>query len=298
MEMKKFLISLVVGIAVFWTGVSIASGSDIPTVDGVFGVSSVSQNSAFAVWVPLDPESSIEGFRWYNNDSSSGFIAVLAVAGEYGEPQLLADATVVAENVYGFTQGWSDFSFSQAIASGSSGLYLILQLEAGSEYKYLGLNGGVGVGYSAGSGANNCWISGDGEDWDPLDSSFQMAVVPVQNSQKSREVLRLTLPGELENPEVIEPRLASGLVSASPNPFNPKTTFHFDISDGSPTKVSVYDIRGMLVRDLINEYLEAGHHAIPWNGKDNNGRILASGRYIVRVQAGRLHSSTSVVLVK
>ena len=163
------------------------------------------------------------------------------------------------------------------------------------------------MGYFVGSAENNCWISGDGVEWDPLDSSFQMAVYPVQNSQKTGEVLRLTPPGkvenptlhgETENPEFVESDLSSGKVSASPNPFNPNTTIHFDLPEGCPAKVAVFDIRGMLVRNLVNENLGAGHHSIPWNGRDNSGRLLASGRYIVHVQAGRLQTTTPVVLVK
>jgi hypothetical protein len=130
---------------------------------------------------------------------------------------------------------------------------------------------------------------------------------PVQNSQKTVEVLRLTPPGKVEHPtlhgepehpEFVESDLSSGKVSASPNPFNPNTTIHFDLPEGCPAKVAVFDIRGMLVRDLVNESLEAGHHSIPWNGRDNSGRLLASGRYIVHVQAGRLQTTTPVVLVK
>ena len=307
MKRNQFIAVLVLGVVIFSAPLAATSDWEEPAVDGVLGISPVLANSAFAVWVPLDPDASIGGFRWYNNDSNSGFSEVLAVAGEYGAPELLSEATLIAEHVCGVEQGWSEWVFSQPIASGSSGLYLLLRLEEGAEYEGLGLNGGVGVGYFAGTEENNCWISGDGIGWDPLDSSFQMAVLPVQNTQKSGEVLRLTPPENeghpkgsvvIDRPGLVKSRLASSGVSASPNPFNPNTTIKFELPERNPVKLSIFDIRGMLVRTLVNDKLEAGPHVFPWNGRDNNGRVLASGRYIVFLEAGRMRMTTSVVLVK
>lgn len=63
-----------------------------------------------------------------------------------------------------------------------------------------------------------------------------------------------------------------------PNPFNPTTTIRFALPLEGPVKLSVYDILGRKVADLINENLPADFHEITWNAQN-----LASGVYIYRL---------------
>lgn len=75
------------------------------------------------------------------------------------------------------------------------------------------------------------------------------------------------------------PRLADMLAQNAPNPFNPRTVIRF--ANGSDGRVSlrIYDLRGRMVRNLVDETLPAGKHQAAWNGRDESGRVLASGVY-------------------
>ena len=70
-----------------------------------------------------------------------------------------------------------------------------------------------------------------------------------------------------------------------PNPFNPSTTFKFSLSTTSNVGLNIYNVKGQLVKTLINEELESGLHSIVWNGDDNNGKMASSGVYFVFVDA-------------
>ena len=68
-----------------------------------------------------------------------------------------------------------------------------------------------------------------------------------------------------------------------PNPFNPRTTIDVAMDASGKTLVRVHDPRGGLVRTLASRWLEAGTHAIVWDGRDSAGRPAASGVYYISV---------------
>jgi agmatine/peptidylarginine deiminase len=65
-----------------------------------------------------------------------------------------------------------------------------------------------------------------------------------------------------------------------PNPFNPSTMISFDTPVNALIKVTVYDVLGREVTQLLHNNLEAGHHSIQWNALD-----VASGIYFYRLEA-------------
>ncbi|MEN6445618.1 MAG: T9SS type A sorting domain-containing protein [Candidatus Cloacimonas sp.] len=68
-----------------------------------------------------------------------------------------------------------------------------------------------------------------------------------------------------------------------PNPFNPETTIHFSLPESGPTSVKVYNLKGQLIRTLVNGNMNAGNQKIVWNGMDDNNQTVASGLYFYRV---------------
>lgn len=80
------------------------------------------------------------------------------------------------------------------------------------------------------------------------------------------------------------PENASGLIQNTPNPFNASTVIDYALSEERSIKLEVYNIRGELVRVLFDGNQQAGRHAITWNGRGDQGDVLKSGVYIVRLQ--------------
>ncbi len=110
---------------------------------------------------------------------------------------------------------------------------------------------------------------------------------------------RLVIDGGLTAvPGAPTPTALAALRSVHPNPFNPRTTVAIDLGRTGSVRVSVYDLRGELVRTLVDAVLAAGPHEIEWNGADDGGRRVASGVYTVRLQAFGEVDERKVSLVK
>jgi len=89
------------------------------------------------------------------------------------------------------------------------------------------------------------------------------------------------------------------LAGAAPNPFNPKTEIRIDVPlDGGPARVTVFDLRGRRVRLLHDGPLAPGRAAIAWDGRDDGGREVPGGTYVVRMKAGGVVESGKVMLVR
>jgi len=89
------------------------------------------------------------------------------------------------------------------------------------------------------------------------------------------------------------------LLPAAPNPFNPRTDVRFVLTTPGPVTLRVYDLAGRRVRTLLGgETMAAGPHAAKWNGRDDSGRGLASGVYVLRLETGGVVRNGRVTLVR
>jgi hypothetical protein len=97
-----------------------------------------------------------------------------------------------------------------------------------------------------------------------------------------------------------EPPAAPHLeLAAYPNPFNPQTNFSFSLREAGTVEMTIHDLNGRLVRRLLSgRVYSAGNHTISWNGRDDQDRPLASGKYLGRLQADGLQATLPVVLLK
>ena len=83
-----------------------------------------------------------------------------------------------------------------------------------------------------------------------------------------------------------------------PNPFNPSTTIAYETPGAGRVQVAIFDTSGRLVRTLVDGQREAGFHSLPFDGRDDAGRRLASGIYHVRVTAKGSSATQKLVLMK
>ena len=77
-----------------------------------------------------------------------------------------------------------------------------------------------------------------------------------------------------------------------PNPFNPTTTISFSISDDSKIELSIFNIKGQKVKELLNDQITAGEHSIIWNGEDVSGKKVGSGVYLYKL---KINDKTEIV---
>lgn len=88
------------------------------------------------------------------------------------------------------------------------------------------------------------------------------------------------------------------LMAPAPNPFNPRTTVRFRLASDTRVRVEVHDVRGRLVRTLVDERRESGEHRLVWNGLDDRGRTVASGTYYLRLTADGQVRTQKMALLK
>ncbi|MCH8023572.1 MAG: T9SS type A sorting domain-containing protein, partial [Candidatus Marinimicrobia bacterium] len=80
--------------------------------------------------------------------------------------------------------------------------------------------------------------------------------------------------------------LADRLYQNYPNPFMEETQIPYDVLTGGNIRLTVYNLRGALVRRLVSGYQPADHYTYTFLPFDRRGRRLASGLYIITLQVG------------
>ena len=88
------------------------------------------------------------------------------------------------------------------------------------------------------------------------------------------------------------------LAQNAPNPFRGNTTVRFAVPTSGRATVTVFDVAGRKVADLLDRPLDAGTHSVVWDGRDSGGSRVASGVYLVRLNAGGETASREIVRVK
>ncbi len=83
-----------------------------------------------------------------------------------------------------------------------------------------------------------------------------------------------------------------------PNPFNPATTIRYQLAEAVPVQLQIFNIRGQLVRTLVNRVQSPGFYSVQWDGRDDSGNPVASGKYIYRLQAGDFIQTRQMTLLK
>jgi hypothetical protein len=76
-------------------------------------------------------------------------------------------------------------------------------------------------------------------------------------------------------------------LTSYPNPFNPRAVIKYDISRNEHVDIAIFEISGRKVIQLDQGYRTAGSHSLTWDATNTYGQQVATGLYILRIQAGR-----------
>jgi len=79
---------------------------------------------------------------------------------------------------------------------------------------------------------------------------------------------------------------APAVFPAKPNPFASETEIAYALPTAVRASLRVYDVRGRLVRVLVDAAKPAGVHRVRWDGRDASGRAASAGIYFVKLSAG------------
>ncbi len=83
-----------------------------------------------------------------------------------------------------------------------------------------------------------------------------------------------------------------------PNPFNAGTSIRFDLPKPAKVKLTIYDVYGRVVKELINRNMSLGSHQLFWNGTNQSNLPVSSGIYWLKLKADPYTSIQRMVLLK
>jgi len=105
-----------------------------------------------------------------------------------------------------------------------------------------------------------------------------------------------------DRPVKIEPETAIAskveLLTNFPNPFNASTRIRYQIINKGLVRICIYDIKGNLVKILVNDRRSAGLYEMNWNGIDRFGQSVASGVYFLRIESDHSTRNRKILLVR
>ena len=97
-------------------------------------------------------------------------------------------------------------------------------------------------------------------------------------------------------------QICFNLICNYPNPFNPATTIKFALREDSDVSIKIYNIKGAVVRTLVDGEMNAAYHEVIWDGKDNTGKQVGSGLYLYKMvsegNSGKYTSTRKMILLK
>ena len=85
----------------------------------------------------------------------------------------------------------------------------------------------------------------------------------------------------------------TNIISVYPNPFNPKTTINFNISDSEYTEINIFDLNGRKIETVFNGFLSKGNYKKTWDASNQ-----PSGIYIVQLKNSAYKISSKILLAK
>jgi hypothetical protein len=83
-----------------------------------------------------------------------------------------------------------------------------------------------------------------------------------------------------------------------PNPFNPITTIRYELPEASLVKITIYDMMGRIVNNLVSSQQNTGYKSVRWSATNNTGQPVSAGLYLYRIEAGRFRQIKKMVLLK
>ncbi|HPF34899.1 MAG TPA: T9SS type A sorting domain-containing protein [Candidatus Krumholzibacteria bacterium] len=265
----------------------------------MIGMDPVESSSYVAVFVPLTEDQALIGIDWFSNDETITYPEVAVSGGEVSGPGFASSGVPVAADVVGGSTAWSPLRWSGSYGTLDGGIYVLFRLPDGCVHIGEGAGGGAAFGLVSATEGLRGWMSLEGEEWIGLGAAFGLAFRPVIVALTPETVMLERSTKSLASSEEEESiPLVTGFSTPYPNPFNPSTKLRFTLAEAIPIKLAIYNLRGQRVIQLADGVFSAGEHLIPWHGRNDQGSVVGSGVYLVRMQAGGFTRTHRLMLVR
>ena len=139
------------------------------------------------------------------------------------------------------------------------------------------------------------FVSGNGTTTET--NSYQFIDNSISSNKYYYRLKQVDFDGTFEYSNVVEVEINTvaefALNQNYPNPFNPSTRISFTLPQTANVKLSVFNLLGEKVAELVNEVKSSGFYEVDFNGTD-----LTSGMYLYRLEAGEFVSTRKMTLIK
>jgi hypothetical protein len=135
------------------------------------------------------------------------------------------------------------------------------------------------------------------EDLDVPSGTYTYNVVTVFDGGWESDMSDDAVVDHTDNGNILKPE-ETMLSGNFPNPFNPTTTISFTTKEAGHVSINIFNMKGQLVRTLVNENLDAAYHSSVWNGKDNSSKTVSSGIYFYKMKASNYTATKKMILMK
>ncbi|MFH0921466.1 MAG: GDSL-type esterase/lipase family protein [Fibrobacterota bacterium] len=112
------------------------------------------------------------------------------------------------------------------------------------------------------------------------------------------EIMRMLDP--TQPPVMAESRVTLGKLklAITPNPFNPAVTFRYSLDLPGDVRIQIINANGTRVKTILGKNEPSGAHQANWDGRDDQGRPMASGTYIIQLLADGKTQTQKAVLMR
>lgn len=185
-------------------------------------------------------------------------------------------------------------------AEGASAVTLFTPIDrSGQEELYFGLLETGTIGQTANLGRLSFDVLGT----DPLAISaedFQLTAgeVLIQSGGEAASVAQMSGVLNRTLAPIVKRVYHNRLEQNFPNPFNPTTTLAFSIKNAGSVNLTIYDVAGRRVRELVNEHRDRGAYKVVWDGRNDHGVRVSSGVYFYKFISGSFTHSKKMTMLK
>lgn len=117
-------------------------------------------------------------------------------------------------------------------------------------------------------------------------NNVDVELIPMSTTSVEEDGNVTNVPGNFE------------LMQNYPNPFNPTTAIRYALPEASHVTLKIYNLRGELVKTLVDGYQAALTYQVTWNGYNEAGQKVAAGVYLYQLQAGNHKQTMRLILLK
>ncbi|MDN5354610.1 MAG: hypothetical protein PWQ09_1366 [Candidatus Cloacimonadota bacterium] len=135
----------------------------------------------------------------------------------------------------------------------------------------------------------------------PLAAEIYESNLQIISNDPDQSEIEISLTGEgfipsgNSNPDI---PIKTALLGNYPNPFNPETAVKFSLNKPGNVELSIYNLKGQLVKKLVEERMEPGYYNFIWHGEDSYGNSVSSGVYFYKLRTADKLQIKKMMLIK